>query len=73
MMSMKEMLIQAAEDGYVLQVSKYKELGEWSDWKVVSLEKALKKLSVKVCRQGLWFEPYKVRVAFEYRGQLVAR
>ena len=70
---MKKMLAQAIEDGYSLQIAKYRSCGEWSEWKMVSLEKALKKLSVWVSDGYSDYQPYKVRVVYEYQGQLVER
>lgn len=66
-------LEQAVADGYLLQIAKYRSRGEWSEWKAVSLEKALEKLSVWVSDGYSDFQPYKVRIVFEYNGELVER
>jgi hypothetical protein len=70
---MRAKLEKAVADGYLLQIAKYRSNGEWSAWKMVSLEKALEKLSVWVSDGCSDFQPYKVRIVFEYNGELVER
>ena len=73
MMSIKEMISKAIEDGYMVQIRKFHRAGQWSAWKTVSLATALHKISVFVQDDGSTYCPYEYRIAYEYNGEIVAR
>ena len=65
----KKEIVEAMEQGKALVIRKYKIFGEWSNWKPVSGEVALRKVSVFV-DNGLDEDDYDYRCGCPYQVAL---